>query len=435
MADKQITTETTTTTTATTATTAPTAPQPQSPSSDKPARFLRFRHILGRLKKRLYAFRLPFRDIDIKTAGKLTVSAAALLAVLLMIAVRADLSPAAIVRGAKDKQVLSAASGEGFPYDIKGSRSLQVEPVSHGTAVLTDSVCAILDKDGKEIVCQTHYMANPVLRTADRYMLLFDKMAKVYCLRTLSGNICTGHVDHSIFTGDVSRSGCFALVTKHDTAYAHIYVFSKKGDVLHKWKSSVYHISDIAVSPSGHLVAMCGTAADDEGKLRSCVLIQKVGGSENLREYLFDDTLLFSVRFTDNDSVTAIGDDLTARVFVGSDKKLTYSYQNRTLTGFDAAENGSVALALSQHSDGQNASVVILNASCEEIGAVETSLSSPAVELTGGRVNAVGQSRFYSWTIGGRLLHSGEVPADVHRVLTSEGHVIAGGTSTITCID
>lgn len=381
---------------------------------------------------RINAFRLPFRDIDVKTAGKLAVTAAAVLALAAVMISGADLSPAAIVRGARDKRALSAASGEGFPFDVRGSRALSMERVSNGTAVLTDTSCTVLNRDGKEVISETHYMANPVMKTADRYILLFDKKAKSYHLCTLSGRICSGQVDHSIITGAVSRSGNFALVTKHDTANAHVYVFSKAGDVLHKWKSSVYHISDITVSPSGHLIAMCGVAADNDGNLRSSVIIQKVGGSENLREYVFDGTLMFSVRFADNDSVIAIGDDLMARVSAGSEKQLTYGYDGRTLTGFDISDSGSAALALSPHSDGQNASVVVVNASCREVISLETALDAPRVELTGNRVNMIGQSRFYSYTLGGKLADAQEIPADGQSVLTSEGNVLVEGISTIT---
>lgn len=389
----------------------------------------------GHAADKINSFHLPFRDITVKMAGKIAITAAALLSIIIIIISGADLSPAAIAQGAKDKRALSNATGEGYPLNIDGSRTISAAGVSNGTALLTDTNYTVLDKDGREIISEAHYMALPVMKTAHRYTLLFDRRSTSYTLKTLSGSICSGKTDHAIITGAVSHSGRFALVTRHDTANAHVYVFSKSGSVLHKWKSSTYHISDIAINPSGSEIAMCGVTTTDDGQLKSCVIIQKVGGSKNLREYVFDGTLIFSVQFTDSDSVAAIGDNMTARVFAGSEKELTYRYGDRTLTGFDISDNGNIALALSQHSDGQNAAVTVINAACEETLNLETSLHSPGIELTNNRLNLIGASEFYSYNLGGKAVKNAAIPADSQSVLTSDGKILIRGISTITKVD
>lgn len=380
-------------------------------------------------------FELPFQDMTRKTAGKIAITAAALMSVVVLIAAGADLSPAAIAQGAKDKRALAGASGEGYPFDIDGSRAISAAGISNGTALLTDTNYIVLNGDGREVISEAHYMASPIMQTADRYTLLFDRRGNSYALKTLSGSICSGKTGNAIITGAVSRSGRFALVTQYDTANSYVFVYSKSGSVLHKWKSSTYHISDITVNPSGSLIAMCGVTTTDEGQLKSCVIIQKVGGSQNLREYVFDGTLLFSVRFTDSDSVTAVGDDMAARVSAGAEKKLTYSYDGRTLTGFDISDNGNLALALSAHSDGQNTTVTVLNSSCHEVVSLETALDSPYVELTNSRINLIGASEFYSYNFGGKSVKNASIPADSESVLTSQGKVLVKGISTITKVD
>ncbi len=400
------------------------------------ARWEKLRHkairTARRLLRRVNSFRLLFRDIDVKTAVKLAISGAAVVAVGALFVAGADLSPAAIVRGAGDKYALSHATGDGFPVDIDGSRAIAAERVSNGTAVLTDTACTVLNYDGKEVLSETHYMANPVMKTADRYLLLFDRKSTTYTLRTLSGSLCTGKTDHPIITGAVSHTGRFALVTKHDTAHAHVCVYDKSGALLHKWKSSVYHISDIAVSPSGSLIALCGVTTTDEGQLRSCVIVQKVGGSQNLREYVFDGTLMFAVRFTDGDNVAVIGDDEAARVSCGAEKSAVYRYEGRTLGGFDISPNGHLGLVLSPHSDGQNASVVVLDAAAQETARLETDLDTPCLELTNSRIYLLSRSRFYSYTLGGKLVRNEPVPADAQTLLTSGSRVLVKGISAVT---
>lgn len=380
-------------------------------------------------------FSLPFRDITRKTAGKIAITAAALASVVVLIAAGADLSPAAIAQGAKDKRALAGASGEGYPLDMDGSRAISAAGIANGTALLTNTNYIVLDGDGREVISEAHYMASPVMKTADRYTLLFDRRATSYTLKTLSGSICSGKTDHAIITGAVSRSGRFAVVTQHDTANSYVSVYSKSGSVLHKWKSSTYHISDITINPSGSQIAMCGVTTTDDGQLKSCVIIQKVGGSQNLREYVFDGTLIFSVQFTDSDNVTAIGDDMAARVAANTERKLTYRYDDRTLTGFAVSDNGNLALALSAHSDGQNTTVTVLNTAFHEVVTLETALDSPYIELTNSRINLIGASEFYSYTLGGKSVKTAEIPADSESVLTSEGKVLIKGISTITKVD
>lgn len=388
-------------------------------------------HGAGRILNKINAFRLPVNDNLFQTVIKLTITAAAVAAIAFAGLSDADISVRGTVRGFKDKRVLSHASGQGYPAEINGSRSIDADTVSHGTAVLTDTAYTVYDVKGRELISQTHYLASPAMKTADRYTLLFDRSGTAYTLKTLSGNVCSGETDYSIVAGALSRSGRFAFVTNYDTAHSYVHVFSKNGKSLHKWKSGSYHISDISISPSGHTVAMCGVTTEN-GKLKSAVIIQKVGGNANLREYLFDDTLLIAVQFTGDSSVAVIGDNKAARLRVNEEKMQVYSYAGRTLTGYDISDNGQLALAFSPHSDGQNISVVVINTACEEIANLATDLVSPYMELTNSRINLISQSRFYSYNLTGKLMASADIPADSQSVLTSGGKVLIRGITAIT---
>ncbi len=408
----------------------PKKPQKNKKTTQKRRQIQRVQRI-QRILNRINAFRLPVNENLFQTIVKLTVTTAAVAAIAFVCLSDADISVRGIIRGYRDKSVLSHAAGQGYPAELNGSRSIDAETVSHGTAVLTDTAYTVYDVKGRELISQPHYMASPAMKTADRYTLLFDRRGTAYALKTLSGSVCSGTTDHTIVAGAVSRSGRFALVTNYDTAHSYVNVFTKNGKSLHKWKSGSYHISDISISPSGHTVAMCGVTTQD-GKLKSVVIIQKVGGSANLREYTFEDTLLFAVRFTSDSSVTAIGDDKAVRLRVNEEKAQVYSYAGRTLTGFDVSDNGNLALAFSAHSDGQNTGVVVLNTACEEVANLSTALISPDMELTNSRINLISQSRFYSYNLDGKLMASADIPADSQSVLTSGDKILIRGITTIS---
>lgn len=365
-----------------------------------------------------------------KITVKLVLAAVAAVALLAVMLGGADLSPAAIAHNAADKRMLINASGNGYPVRVEGSRAISVEEIPNGTAVLTDTNLMYFDKNGKEINSIAHYMALPVMKNGGRYSLLYDQKSLSYTLETLSGPVISGKTDDSIITGAISRSGRFALVTNYDTAFSYVLVLDKGGHVLHRWKSTNCQITSIDISPSGSYIVMSGITTDS-GEATGLVIVQKVGGDSNLREYKWKGSLIFSVSFTDSHRVAAIGDNLLAYININNDKPNVFNYDNRTVTGFDIADNGNVALVLAPHSDGKNGSVLVFNQGLDRVADISTELDSPYIELAGDRVNLISGSALYSYQFNGKLARKTEIPPDVQSITTSCGQLLVKGVTTI----
>ncbi len=369
---------------------------------------------------------LPGSD-DIKLVVNAAVVAAALLSLLLLVAVGADLRPSALVEGYRNKYAFIHASGDGFPVDITGGRIISVSGVSSGTAVLTTSKCLVLDGKGRTVTSEGHLLASPAMETSCGYILLFDSLGKDYSLRTLAEEKCSGETNESIICADVSRSGVFALVTKSETNNARLIVLSPDGKTLHKWKSVSYKISDVSVSPSGKYVAICGLSAQN-GNLVSTVILQRVGAKENLKEYTFADTLITDIAFDGNSRLVVVGDDLAAYISIKNDKdNKIYGYDGRVLNSYDISEDGELALVFSAHSDGRNSSVVVIGDDCAERAHIETDITSPYVDLEDGRISLLYQSGVSCYNYKGKLLGKFDVQADCQSIFTSGGSLLAKG--------
>ncbi|MDD6395787.1 MAG: DUF5711 family protein [Firmicutes bacterium] len=370
-------------------------------------------------------------SIKAKTLVKLIFAALALFSVIFLIVSRADLSPSAIVSGIRDKRILSQADGEGYPVEIEGSRSVDIESVSNGTAVLTDTNYMMFNDKGQKVASYAHYMASPAMKIAGRYTLLYDEGNMSYSLKTLSSSILSKKSDNSIITAALSRTGRFVLVTNHETAFSEVSVYSKSGNLLHRWRSGNYYINAVTMSESGSHIAMCGVTTEN-GIMKSVVIIQKVGDDKNLQEYTFGDTLMLYVCFSDSDRVTAIGDNICAQLDVNSNNRTKYDYSGSTLTGFDTDSKGNVALVISQNADGRNCVVAVLNKKGEKIANISTNLTSPSVELDSNSVNLISQSHFYSYNYDGIKIDEAEVPADSQESVTSGGKTLIRGVTMIT---
>lgn len=366
------------------------------------------------------------RNDDIKIIVKGITAAAALISVVMLIVTGADLRPSAVVQGFRDKYAFTHASGEGFPVSFTGNRIVGISNVKRGTAVLTNTKCLVVDGNGRQVSSVNHLLSSPEMESDGGYILLYDSMGKDYTVRTLSGEKCSGVTENSIICADMSASGVFALVTNSETNNARLAVYSPDGGVLHKWKSVNYKISDVAVSPSGQYIAVCGYSTGD-GVLVTTVILQKVGIKRNLKEFKFENTLIADIEFDGNSKLVAVGDEFATFLSVKDDNNTIYDYNGRTLNSYDLSEDGDLALVFSEHSDGRNSSVVVIGADTKEKAVIETEMTAPYVDLENGRVNLLYQSDVSSYNYKGKLLRQSEVQADCQSVLTSGGRLLAKG--------
>ena len=385
------------------------------------------------VKKSGISFRFPGND-QMKLIAKGAVISAAAVALLTLMIAGADLRPSAVISGFRDKYAFLHASGQGFPAEISGTRTIKASPLTKGTALLTDTTFTVYDGKGREVVSDSHSFASPAMEPAGVYSLLFDRMGKDYLIRSVSSVISVGTAEDSIICADVSASGHFVLVTNSETTNAKVIAFSPDGKAVHKWKSVEYKISDVAICPSGKYIALSGFSVRN-GELISTLIVQKVGAKENLKEFTFEDTLIIDVEFDGNSRVVVIGDDMAATLDVKYESNTGYSYDDRTLNSYDIAANGDIALVFSNNSDGRNASVVVLDDHCREIASINTELTSPYVDIDRGRINLLCQSAVSSYNYKGSLLKQAEVPADCQEIFSSQGRLLAKGFMYLTEVE
>ena len=370
---------------------------------------------------------LSERDL-MKLTVKGTFFVAAAFALLMLLITGADFRFSSLSRGFRDKYSYMHASGQGFPVDILGTRTVKASRVTNGTALLTDTTFSVYDGRGREAVADSHSFSSPAMENAGVYSLLFDRMGKDYLVRTISGVVSKGRVEDSIICADISSSGGFVLVTNSETTDARVLAFSSadKTEPDHKWKSVDYKISDAAISPSGKYIALTGVSVKN-GEITSTVIVQKIGAKENLREYEFPDMLIIDIEFDGNSVIEAIGDNMTAIMDFNKDVNTIYSYDDRVLKGYDIGADGSVALVLSNNTDGRNASVEVIDESCKKIAGFDTDMTSPYVALDNGRISLMSQSMVSTYNFKGKLLGQEEVPADCQEILYSQGTLLARG--------
>lgn len=375
----------------------------------------------------------PVRDV-IKTSVKCATVLAAFAALFTMFVLRADVTPMGILQGMSDKYLFTSASGDGYPVDVPGSRILKTAHITRGTAVLTDSSFTLYDRKGRSVFSEAHFLSSPVMENREKFSLLFERLGSSYVVRNLSGVVCKGKVDDSIICGSVSANGRFVLVTNSKTTNAVILVYASDGRLLQSWKSIEQKISDVVISPSGKVVVWNGMSTEN-GTLVSTVNVRKIGDKKNLKEFTLEDALITDLAFDGESRVIAVGDTLSAVLHISGNENFAYAYDDRILNYYDFSENGELALVFSDRSDGSNASVVVLDRQCREKASFATTLDSPRVDLSRGRVSLLCDSRVSVYNFKGELVREADVPKDCQTIFTSEGGLIAKGMMWLAKVD
>ena len=243
---------------------------------------------------------------------------------------RVDCSLGNLAQCARDIPSMTG-KGDGFPITVTGGTTLQLDEISGGIAVLTDSTFSIFNHSSKQAVSRAHHMSNPGMKTAGRYALVFDIGKKLVRLETASDTLAELSCHGTIVSGAISRNGRFAVALSAPedgtSAISRVVVYDKSGQWIYRYNTSTHYINDIALSPDGKYIAMSGITAKD-GIMQSTLMIHKVlentdGMTEDeirkkavVATFEQPDNTFLSLEFTNTNTLFAIG---TAKVFIVDD--------------------------------------------------------------------------------------------------------------------
>lgn len=279
----------------------------------------------------------------LRSFGKIILVILAVMVIVLMWRNRVELSCANVMQSMRDAPYMTGV-GSGYPISLLGSDALAQERIADGMAVLTDTNMTVYNSSSKQVTSRTHHMTTPAMKTAGRYAMLLDVGGTKYRLEAISDTLIAEKADNVIIGGALARNGTFAVITQgsdySSSMLSATQVFDRKGNVLHKWHSAEYYITDAALSTDGKYLAMCGVWAKD-GELLSCIIMHKVGSEGEIAKIELPRTLCLSLEFTNTGTLYAVCDNRLVVVNGYGNQHESYEYKG-TLQAYDVSyENGA----------------------------------------------------------------------------------------------
>lgn len=318
---------------------------------------------------------------------------------LLIFVNRSDLSVTGFSNWIDDTLAVKGV-GPGYPVEITGGSSKKIENFGNSIIELTDTSFIVLNSTGKQAAARQHGFSSPQISAGDRYALLYDLNGTSYRIESVSKTIHSGSTEFQIISGDLSKSGVYALVTKDNSYLSTLYVYNKNNKELFIWQSANYHIISADVSPDGKNTAVVGISSEN-GKLKSCVMVFDYYQSKPSVEFSFYDNMLVSAQFTSSSKITAVGNNAAYVLDIKKETSTEIDYQNRILAGFDCDLNYGTALLLSKFSDRHNCQMVVIDENGKQLSSVSTDLNSPFVLLKGNEIFCISDNMLYKYNSKG----------------------------------
>ena len=249
-----------------------------------------------------------------------------------------------------------------FPVDLSGSDARRLVQVDNYTVVLTDSHLTYYNDSGAEVFRTTCTYAEPLVHTADKYVLVAEQGARRLQLSTRSKVVLEKEVEHRIRSVSLNQKGQFAVLTDGPQGYAvQITVYDKNGKTIYT-RNSNRTVTDVALSFDGTTV--------------SAVSVEAVDGTLNTRLEVFEltaatpdakcvhqvkDMLLYRAAYLSDGTLVAVGEQSVVLMNTADGGVSEYAPEGKHVLGY-AVGGDTVALALRSYGATAGGETVVLSA-------------------------------------------------------------------------
>ncbi len=186
---------------------------------------------------------------------------------------------------------------------------------------------SLIGSDGKIVWENTTTIVDPILRTAGNYILIAENVGKKLCLYNDSRLVYEADTEDNILTCNLSSNGDVVIVTEKPAYKGAVVVFNREGNQVFAWSSGSDNVINADISAESRLLAVALLNTDDT--VKSTVQLFNMNETESYAQAIFEDTILFDIKFT-GDSVETFGDNAISSLT--ADGELIYDKR------FDSAE-------------------------------------------------------------------------------------------------
>ena len=192
-------------------------------------------------------------------------------------------------------------------FDSYGNCSYAI--VDDAFAVSSQSGLTLFSEGGSELSALSGSLSNPMLNSAEDYLLLYDVGGTRLALLNSEGETLFDHtVSGTIFDADVCEDGLCAVIYEGNDCFAVLDVYNEKGTKLYTHRSQSAFLNTCAISDDGDYVVVT-TLGQDDLSFHSTARIFATDKDTTKAQFSFGTQVICDIAFLENETICAIGED------------------------------------------------------------------------------------------------------------------------------
>ena len=324
-----------------------------------------------------------------------------------------------------------------FPLSIEGGADYQLKTLDDNVALVDDSHLLIYNNNGKIANSVQHTLANPIITTGNKKILLYDLGGKSFSLYSKYKNIYEKTTDDPILLARLGSNDTAAVVVKSDKYPSELMVYDATGKNIFNYRS-VSRIIDVTFNSdnSGCYITTIGA---DGGLIVSKMIYYRFdhidydesGSPLPAWESEPLETLALSVRLFGENNIIMFGDKLCAYFDLNGTLLKTYEYERDLV---DYSSNSSIGAMIFRNDERRTAELITINSETSAINEKSLDYEVLNIQVSGDTVYMQTKNGIESCTETGTPISSVRLDTEYDDFLRLDSYIYLLGYDEVNRI-
>ena len=295
---------------------------------------------------------------------------------------------------------------EGFPIKIENEKikAQNLKLVNGNIVLVSNTSYKCFNKNGNLISSMPHSFFEPVLKTCEDKILIFDLNNGNLQIGFKSTPIDKIKFENKIMAASIANDATYAVAYLTPAGNLNLEIFKAlKKEPIYKKQFLDEYIADIALNKNAKIVALVINDVES-GEIVSKINVIDIKHQKEKFKIESKNNMMFFIDFISSKYALALGDNELIVVNAKNGKHKNYNFQNKKLSAFCVNKNVGFAVALSSSESGDDGEILIFNSGGKLKNTIKTNFNVNALSYNYGTVAALalGKIYFYDQTFYGK---------------------------------
>lgn len=325
--------------------------------------------------------------------------------------------------------ILNQKSDEHFPVSVQGENvdignfSRMGQDISYAS----DTKMQIINNFGRSEYTTQHGFTNPVLKTSDRYALIFSLGGVGYQINDSEKTLFTSETDERILTADIVDNGTYALVTTSNGYLSKMQVYDKESEKIFGYSFADYYVTAISLSPNGKSAVVTGISAHNGSEISSIYVLDFTKDKPVYLEEI-EENIFYDVQYLNDSHACAVGSAAVCTINTNNGDVNTTTYDGKHLSCYCFnRDTDNFSISLSRSGDGRNCEILSFRTDGQLTDSFETEYMVKYISTYKGRIALLTPDVVYLYSKSGNKISEQEVTSEPRAVVlytTSDAYVL-----------